>query len=345
MRKLYLNKRENAPSLLALILALLFPTLSWAQSEVNYMPEIEGTVRAKYEYQPEIEMGRFLVRNARFSVSGKVSPIVSYKAEVDLSNEGKIVMLDAYSKIDLTKGLDFTIGQMRVPFSIDAHRGPHKQYFPNRSFIAKQVGNVRDVGATLKYSIPTHYPIILEAGLFNGSGLTNLKNFWTDQINFTAKATFNLPAGFSLVGSMHKIKPYDVTIEMYDVGINFHKYGWHVEAEWLYKKYKDSSFEPVNAFNSFICYDLPLQKTFSKISFLARYDMMEDHSRGQFNELGKLTIDDAARKRITGGVTLSLDTKFISDIRINYEKYLYGEGADIKISEQDKFVIELMTRF
>ena len=32
-------------------------------------------------------------------------------------------------------------------FTIDAHRSPHLQYFANRSFIAKQVGNVRDVGA------------------------------------------------------------------------------------------------------------------------------------------------------------------------------------------------------
>ncbi len=38
---------------------------------------------------------------------------------------------------------------MRVPFTIDAHRSPHLQYFANRSFIAKQVGNVRDVGAVI----------------------------------------------------------------------------------------------------------------------------------------------------------------------------------------------------
>ncbi len=50
------------------------------------------------------------------------------------------------------KDLNFTIGQMRVPFTIDAHRSPHQQYFANRSFIAKQVGNVRDVGFTAGYT-------------------------------------------------------------------------------------------------------------------------------------------------------------------------------------------------
>ena len=43
--------------------------------------------------------------------------------------------------------------------------------------------------------------------------------------------------------------------------------------------------------------------------------------------------------------TLSIAKPFISDIRINYEKYFYNEDATPKVSEQDKFVIEFMTRF
>ena len=37
-------------------------------AESTYRPEIHGTVRAKYEYEPQIEKGRFEVRNARLSV-------------------------------------------------------------------------------------------------------------------------------------------------------------------------------------------------------------------------------------------------------------------------------------
>ena len=133
---------------------------------------IHGTIRSKYEYQTSEGEGRFEVRNARISVDGSLSPIISYKAEIDLCDEGKIKMLDAYTRLKPVQGLQFTIGQMRVPFTIDAHRSPHQQYFANRSFIAKQVGNVRDVGAALGYSFNAGFPIILEAGLFNGSGLT-----------------------------------------------------------------------------------------------------------------------------------------------------------------------------
>lgn len=118
----------------------------------DYLPEIHGTIRGKYEYQTETSESRFEVRNARFSVSGNVHPIVAYKAEIDLSDEGSIKMLDAYARVFPVKDLNFTIGQMRVPFTIDAHRSPHQQYFANRSFIAKQVGNVRDVGFTAGYT-------------------------------------------------------------------------------------------------------------------------------------------------------------------------------------------------
>ena len=135
------------------------------EEEVDRTPKIGGTIRSKYEYQTEEGEGRFEVRTARVSVSGNVTKEVSYKAEIDLCDEGAIKMLDAYTRLKPSKDWQFTIGQMRVPFTIDAHRSPHQQYFANRSFIAKQVGNVRDVGAAVGYNVNVGFPIILEAGL------------------------------------------------------------------------------------------------------------------------------------------------------------------------------------
>ena len=114
---------------------LLAMGVSGADAQV-FAPEIHGTIRGKYEYQTSTNEGRFEVRNARISVDGKVNECVGYKAEVDLSDEGKIKMLDAYARIYPAKAWQFTIGQMRVPFTIDAHRSPHLRYFANRSFIA-----------------------------------------------------------------------------------------------------------------------------------------------------------------------------------------------------------------
>lgn len=319
---------------------------------VDKTPKIGGTIRSKYEYQTEEGEGRFEVRTARVNVTGQVTKEVSYKAEVDLCDEGKIKMLDAYTRFKPWRTLQFTIGQERVPFTIDAHRSPHQQYFANRSFIAKQVGNVRDVGAEVGYTWDAGFPIVVNAGVFNGSGLTNQKDYWTKEVNFSAKAQLLFP-NLNLVLSTQKIKPSDVTVMMYDAGLTFHKGGFIAEAEGLYKHYSKNAFHDVYAFDGFVCYDIPARSRkglVKKVSPLVRYDFMSDHSDGtryggSDTELGTLIVNDYKRHRVTGGVTLSLAKPFVSDIRINYEKYFYRKGGVAKTSEKDKFVIEFMTHF
>lgn len=315
-------------------------------------PKIGGTIRSKYEYQTEEGEGRFEVRTARVNVTGQITPQVSYKAEIDLCDEGKIKMLDAYTRIKPWSTLQLTIGQERVPFTIDAHRSPHQQYFANRSFIAKQVGNVRDVGAEIGYTWNVGFPIIVNAGIFNGSGLTDQKDYWTKGVNYSAKAQLIFP-NVNLVLSTQKTKPSDVTVTMYDGGLTFHRGGFIAEAEYLYKHYSRNAFRDVHAFDGFVCYDLPIRNPKSiiqKVSPLARYDFMSDHSDGtryggSYTEPGALKINDYKRHRATFGVTLSLAKPFISDIRINFEKYFYGKDAIAKTSEKDKIVVEFMTHF
>ena len=202
----------------------------------DYLPEIHGTIRTKFEYQTEMAASRFEVRNARISITGNVLPIVAYKAEIDLSDEGSIKMLDAYTRVFPVKNLNFTLGQMRVPFTIDAHRSPHQQYFANRSFIAKQVGNVRDVGFTGCYTQKEGFPFILEGGLFNGSGLTNQKE-WHKTLNYSIKAQLLPNKNWNLTLSTQMIKPEHTRINMYDAGIYYQNRNFHVEAEYLYKMY------------------------------------------------------------------------------------------------------------
>ena len=202
--------KERKRILATAAIAMIATTSAMAQNDNKaktqmLTPEIHGTIRGKYEYQTEDGEGRFEVRNARISVTGKVIDAVSYKAEIDLSDEGKIKMLDAYTKVTPAERLDFKIGQFRVPFTIDAHRSPHQQYFANRSFIAKQVGNVRDVGASVAYKLKGACPLILEAGLFNGSGLTDQKDYWTKAMNFSAKAQVLIPSGLNLMRSAQDV--------------------------------------------------------------------------------------------------------------------------------------------
>lgn len=323
--------------------------------------EIHGTIRSKYEYQTEEGEGRFQVRSARVSFSGALEDLAEYKAEIDLSDEGNIKMLDAYARFHpFHKQMNFTVGQMRVPFTIDAHRSPHQQYFANRSFIAKQVGNVRDVGATLGYTFGQDVKetqVVLEAGLFNGSGLTNQKDYWTKSVNFSAKGQFFFPInslqggsgntfrGLNVTLSVQKTRP-DVTVMMYDAGIYFQSARFHLEAEYLLKTYGHDSFDDVHALNAFACYDIPLRRSaFQKVSPLVRFDYMTDHSDGEYDDDGILPIDDYERSRLTAGATLSLLKPFKADIRLNFEKYFYPDASIPATSEKDKIVCEFMLRF
>ncbi len=311
-----------------------------------YIPDFHGTIRAKYEYEPTINKGRFEIRNARLSVEGKIIPIVRYKAEIDLSDEGSIKMLDAYIRLQPKERLKFTFGQMRVPFSIDAHRSPHLQYFANRSFIAKQVGNVRDVGVAASWTFGARTPITLEGGIFNGSGLTNFKNFWTSDYNFSLKSQICLWRQFNIVLSCQKAKASDVNTYMYDGGIYWENSRWHIEAEYLRKHYANDAFRPVNAVDAFAAYRLPLKRNKMALSFLGRYDYMSDHSKGSKDENGILLVDDPERHRLTGGMTLSLGKGALqADIRLNYEQYFYNKGVEQSISEQNKIVLEFVAHF
>lgn len=318
------------------------------RKEPLFTVRLHGTVRGKYEYQPDLGKSRFEVRNARFSVSGSVTPWVDYKAEIDLSDEGSIKMLDAYARLHmLRRKVRFTIGQMRVPFTIDAHRSPHEQYFANRSFIAKQAGNVRDVGATLGWTFGETVPVTLEGGLFNGSGLTDQKDYWTRTFNYSAKAQVKFADRVNLSLSIQKTHPDVVDIRMYDVGAYYENPLWHVEAEYLRKNYAEGAFTGVNVIDAFVCRNLPTPRlrALKQISILARYDYMSDHSTGLANAAGELVADDPERHRVTGGLTFSLGLPFQADIRVNYEAYFYRSTATPALSEQDKFVAEFMVRF
>lgn len=317
------------------------------QTKLSLMPQINGTIRAKYEYEPQIEKGRFEVRNARLSVTGRVIPSVVYKAEIDLSDEGAIKMLDAYVRYRPDRW-SVTIGQMRVPFTIDAHRSPHQQYFANRSFIAKQVGNVRDVGLAASWLPIESKNMVwtIEGGIFNGSGLTDQKDYWTDAYNFSLKTYATVCRCITLEMSCQKTRPEAVDIMMWDAGGYFDNGLWHIEGEYLRKCYRHGTFPAVDAWDTFAAYRFPLKGNLRGVSVLGRYDFMSNHSNGVANDEGFLYVNDPARHRATGGVTLHFgEKKLWADIRINYEKYFYRASATESESGRDKFVVEVVARF
>jgi len=342
--------------LLVLFLKFIGVGLAHAQSV-----DIHGILRGKYEYQPYMEKGRFEVRNARLSASGKLPLRSEYKLEVDLCDESSIKMKDAWVRLNPWKSLRLTIGQQRMPFSIDAHRNPSAQYFANRSFIAKQVGDMRDVGFQAGYDIinkEKRKVLSLDAGIFNGSNLDNQKSAWFSSPAYSARIQYFPTKQLAIVPSIQhqQIAERKASYTSLDFGTYYETGGWHVEVEYLHKFYAKDAFADCSAVDAMVIYKhkLKREKSFvERISFLGRYDWMQDHSSGK-NGFEKdasdtptttLALTDSERHRMTLGTNLHIrNPYFPTDLRFNYEKYWYPHGG-AKESEQDKIVCELMIKF
>lgn len=339
--------------MLVLFLTFVFVGLSNAQNT----PQVHGILRGKYEYEPALSSSRFEVRNARLSVDGNLPLRSSYKVEVDLCDESAIKMKDAWVRVSPLKNFRATVGQQRMPFSIDAHRNPSAQYFANRSFIAKQVGDMRDVGFQLGYDVVNgnnDKVLSIDAGIFNGSNLDNQKTAWFKSPAYSARLQYLPVKGIAIVPSIQhqQIAERKASYTSLDMGAYYEKNGLHIEAEYLHKFYAHDAFSDCNAINAMAIYKQQLKSEKSYIqtlSYLCRYDYMDDHSDGKKgfkDDTNLLTLTDASRHRLTAGLTFSVrNPHFPTDIRLNYEKYWYGKKGVAKESEQDKLVAELMIRF
>ena len=343
--------------LACLISLIVFASKAEAQN-------IHGILRGKYEYQPEMEASRFEVRNARLSVDGTLKQVAAYKLEVDLCDESAIKMKDAWVRLNPWKTFRATFGQQRMPFSIDAHRNPSAQYFANRSFIAKQVGDMRDVGFQLGYDwvdADGRKIVVLDAGIFNGSNLDNQKTAWFTSPSYSARLQWFPVKEWAIIPSIQhqKIAERKASYTSLDLGTYYERPlpsspsrggVLHLEAEYLHKIYQHNAFADCNALDVMAIYRQTLgeKNYFEGVSYLLRYDYMDDHSDGKkgVNENNKLQISDYARKRLTAGVTFHVrNSSFPTDLRLNYEKYWYADNGIAKEAEQDKLVCELMIRF
>ncbi len=325
------------------ILMLLSSIAVFAKGgDTLYFPEVEGTIRAKYEYSTNTDEHRFQVRNARFSLNGKFSAITSYKAEIDLSDEGVTKMLDAYIKIQPKKWWSLTIGQQKVPFSTDNLRSPHQLYFANRSFIGKQLTGLRDVGATFMLINKKIIPIDILLGTYNGTGLYNQKQWrTTDELSFAGRAVIKPSKIFNISLNFNSIKPTYQRMNLFNAGFFVDIKNLHLESEYFFKTYQDTSLTPTQGFFAFVSYDIKTSKlkNIKKISPVFRYDMMTKNLK--FDDSGVMKTD-IERWRLTGGLTFTLDKPFLNDIRLNYEHYFYDQSV---VNSDNKLVLEFVVRF
>lgn len=82
----------------------------------------------------------------------------------------------------LTSYADVTVGQFKIPLSLEGYNSSSKLIFPERALVAKKYGDRRDIGLKIDKKIG---PIYYYLGLFNGSGQNRLDT--NDQKDLAAR--------------------------------------------------------------------------------------------------------------------------------------------------------------
>ncbi|MFZ2287002.1 MAG: porin [Bacteroidales bacterium] len=301
----------------------------------EFAPEIFGILKTKVEYDLDNSLVRFEVRNARFGVLGKMSDYMSYKIEIDLSDEGKMKMLDAWVKFAPVKNLGFYLGQRKIPFSSDYMRNPAENIFANRSFLAKYINDgMRDIGFYAEYDIPRRIPVRIVVGAVNGTGNNNPQ--WITRPNLVTRVSAGGGEGFRATGNFYYgEETYEHNLVMIGAELRYGTGNFFIETEYISRNWDDTLSVRqkddglyIHSFYNFI----PGSRMITMLTPTARFDV-----------IGRSVLSgDTEASRFSCGLNVGFDTKqFYSEIRLNYENYF----RSLLPIHTDKLTLEFIGRF
>jgi len=311
-----------------------------AATKSEYIPDLDAILKVKAEYDLDNSLMRFEVRNARFGLKGKINNYMSYKIELDLSDEGKMKMLDAYVRFTPLKNLDIYLGQRKIPFSTDYMRNPAENIFANRSFLAKYINDgMRDIGFYVDYKFETGIPVDILLGAVNGTGNNNPQ--WIEKPNLVSRLIVGPETGFRAVGNFYYGEAENKDhLALFGGEMRYNNGKFFIESEYISRNWTeldpiDSSFVRqhddglyLHSYFNFIL----TNKMVKMITPTARWDYMGD----------LMYSNKIDANRLTFGVNVGFEPKqFYSEIRLNYENYL---KSSLPI-HTDKLTLEFIARF
>ncbi len=323
--------------LFLLTIFLFAQSVGYSQESIvapsEYLPDLDVILKVKTEYDLDNSLIRFEVRNARFGLKGKINSIMSYRIELDLSDEGKMKMLDAYVRITPLKNLDIYLGQRKIPFSTDYMRNPAENIFANRSFLSKYINDgMRDIGFYADYKFDIGVPVNILLGAVNGTGNNNPQ--WIEKPNLVSRLVVGQEKGFRAVGNLYYGKAENKDhLALFGGELRYNNGNFLIESEYISRNWTDSIRIHDDGLYLHSYYNVILtDKIVKMITPTLRWDYM-----GDLIYSGRI---DASR--VTIGLNVGFDPKqFHSEIRLNYENYF---KSSLPI-HTDKLTLEFIARF
>jgi len=198
----------------------------------------------------------FDIRRARLDVKGIISPYWAYRVQFDLAGTPKLI--DAYAELKLNDYFNFTIGQAKIPFSLENLTSSNKLELIDRSqaveaLVArgKDVGgnqNGRDIGIQLGGTILKlkDRPIVdYRLGIYNGSGINLADN--NERKDYAARLILHPVSGLDLSGAVYNgsrfvpavtgtnpIPSKSVGRDRYGFDLSYDLKNWSVRSEYIH---------------------------------------------------------------------------------------------------------------
>lgn len=299
----------------------------------------DGVIKAKMEVSLDGAGLRFNIRNSRFGIRGDVTKYLGYRAQIDLSNEGRLDVLDIYGDIKPIKGMSIKLGQSSVPFAPDYTTSPKTMMFANRTFIAKYfLPSTRDIGLVVGYKLDKNVPFEFELGMFNGGKINN--PIWTKNPSFAGRIIYGSIDKLRASIKVYKLEQKDESHLLYGVDASyFLKNKWLIQGEVNQKSdYKGTTLTGYYLQTAYYFY-FKNTGMFKYIMPAVRWDAMGYNGDGHgLNDVQRFTI----------GVDFGfLKKPFNSVLRLNYENYFINRmipelETRPEYTDNDKITLELI---
>jgi phosphate-selective porin len=187
---------------------------------VNAGKKISLSGYTQVRYQALEEAGKidgFDIRRARVDVKGVISPYWSYRVQFDLAGSPKLI--DAYTELKINDFLNFTVGQAKIPFSLENLTSSNKLEMIDRSQAVEALvargkdvignHNGRDIGVQLGGTIlkVQDRPLIdYRLGIYNGTGINTTDT--NEKKDFAARLITHPITGLDLSAGLYNGSRY-----------------------------------------------------------------------------------------------------------------------------------------
>lgn len=249
---------------------------------------LSAYTQVQYDHRGDATDG-FKIRRARVGLNGEILKDLHYKLQIDTVKSP--ILLDAQIEIQFSSYLKLSLGQFKVPFSLENLASSSALDTINRSLTVEKLCPGRDIGAKgrdIGITINGEFSGIEYAlGIFNGSGID--KKDFNDKKDISGRLVFHpvrsLSLGLSHYNGRYSSSPGDPAVQRNRTGMDIFFIQSQLSIKGEYILAKDAQTERNGWYLQGGYFLTP-----KRIQALVRYDSYDKNTDISGDRIGILTV-------------------------------------------------------